>query len=331
MAESDKGLIDRQWQRWKGDEKPPEWLDWTQKYVTDPSGMNKGAFSGSEHERLGGSSEALAEMRQRYQQGTAQGAQYTQDGIGTSQLGVDRMQEGAQILGGAAMQSTADRGMAQAMYDQGGSIGAQGIADQRKAIGQMRQIAAMDSASQASAQQRLGLDRLQGGMMAQAASARGGNQAAAMRAAQATGSQMGSDMLQRQAIMRAGEERARIDRMAAAETAGASMFGQQAGLGYQTQGQGMGYMQGATGQLADAGSRIGAIGAQIGQTGIGQAQVGVSQQSAYTTAELEANKAQLQADLKHEEQRQKEKGQWMAIGAKGISSMAGGGGGSMFG
>lgn len=258
--------------------------------ILDPAGL----FNTPEGSYLGGSREELAARRAQYQAGIGVGQGYTEGGVNTANQGVA-------ILGGAAPQ-------AQAMATQGQGIGMTGLSNQQAALNRQNQIgnmmmaqAAQQGPSAAQAQLQMGLDQSQRAMMAQAASARGGNQAAAMMGAQGNAAAMAGQVNQQAAVLRAQEAQQRQQNILGAQGQAAAMqgnagqqYGQVGALGYGMQGQGIG-------QQAQIGSNIGSI-------GLGQAQAGNQAQSNYLGAQSEADKAQLDADLKHKSAVQANKG-----------------------
>lgn len=200
----------------------------------------------------GGTPDTAVMYRGQMQQGILQGQGMIGTGTGTMQ--------------GAAMQTVANRQQANQMYGTGALIGSQGLSNQNAAIGGMLSTAGLQGPSVAALQMQQGLGQTQQAMMAQAAAARGGNQAAAMRNAQAQGSAMAMDVNAQAAQLRAAEEQARINRVVGAQQAAAGMYGEQAGLGFNVMDSGAGYNIQNTGQLAQIGQGVGQLGtAQTGQ------------------------------------------------------------------
>lgn len=254
---------------------------------------------------LGGSRDALANMRDRYQAGQASGQGYLDAGVNAAAGGYD-------TLNAAAAQGQQDRSMAQGLYGEGAAVGLSGIGNQNAAVANARSLAAQPTDSLALAQLQQAQDRQANEMQAQAATARGGNQAAAMALAQNQASQNGLVTQQQAAQLRAGEEQAALGRRLGVEELASGVGGQQAGLGLGLQGQGTGYALQGTGQLADVGARQGSIGLGIGG-------LGVNQQQIYANAENEANKNQLDADQKHASASQSAKGGIMGAAKSVIS------------
>lgn len=241
-------------------------------------------LSGPKRQVLGGSQEALDARRAQYAQGVQQGQAVTQAGLGA----VDQAQG---YLGAAAGQAGADRGMAQTMYGTGMGIGGMGVLRQQDAIQQARAMAMRDTGSVAESLMQAGLGQTQRGMYGQAAQARGGNQAAAIRMAQRAGAQQALDVNSQIGVMRRQEAVDRLNRQLAVEDMAAQAGGQQAGLGYGVAGQGLGYALQGTGQLAG-------IGSSTGELGLGTGRMGLDQQGLYVNAGLDADKAQLDYDAR---------------------------------
>jgi len=259
---------------------------------------------------VGGSPEELAARRAQQNQGIAQGAAYTQGGMETSA-------GGAGMIGQAYGQAGLDRGLAQGMAADGSRIGQAGLGSQNQAIAGMLSTAGQRGPSAAEAQMRMGLDQTQQAMMAQAASARGGNAAAAMRTAQAGGAQMAGQMNQQAAILRAQEEAQQRAQLIGAQQAAAGMYGGQAGLGYGMQGQGLGLGQASTNMQGQMGSNVGSI-------GLGQAQAGNQMQGNYLGAQTATDKSQLEADTQQSSAKQGAKGGLFGAAGKVIGSIFGG-------
>lgn len=287
--------------------------------ILDPGGL----FNQPKDQWLGGSRDALAGLREGYARGQ-------DDGQNQVEWGMRAVDEGLVTLGSAGT-NAANMGVQASNYGvQGQDIGRGALAGQDAALGRQNDVtlamlgtAAQQGPSAAQAQMRMGLDQSQNAMMAQAASARGGNAAAAMRNAQAQGSQMALQTNQQAGVLRAQEQAQRQAQLINAQSAAAGIYGgqqqtmgQRAGMGYGMQGQGLGLEQGANAQLMDVGST---------RAGIGQARgnMGVQQQANYLNAETEANKAQLEASQTGEDTKAKHKG--------GVLSGIAGAVGGMFG
>lgn len=210
-------------------------------------------------------------------------------GLGTSlgQGGQANIASGADMLGRAAPQAVADRQMGVGMSNTGMGVGRQGFTTQGNALTAARGLAGQNTDSLAQMQLQQGLGQMQRGMMTQAASARGGNQAAALRNAQAAGAQMGLQTNQQAAMMRAQEQQARLARMIGAEQMAAQVGGQQMGLGYGLAGQGVNAAQQSTGQLGNFGAQQGNLG--LGQTNAALGAYGLRNQM--DAAQLEADRA----------------------------------------
>lgn len=272
---------------------------------------------------IGGSAEALDARRQQQAQGIGQGQAYTAGGMDTSAVG-------AQMLGGAYDQAGMDRARATGFATAGMGIGGQGIAGQQAALGRQNAMlgnlvntAQQQGPSAAQAQMQMGLDQSQNAMMAQAAAARGGNAASAMRTAQANGAQLAGQVNQQAAMLRAQEaQQHQANVMNAQQIAAGAYGGQQAQagqtaqLGYGMAGQGLGLSQGSTGQQ-------GQMGASVGSIGLGQAQAGNQMQGNYLGAQTSADNAQLDADTKQSSAKQASKGGIMGAAGKLIGSIFG--------
>jgi hypothetical protein len=284
--------------------------------ILDPAGI----YNQPKDQWFGGGAGELERLREGY----AKGQDLGQIQIFRGEEGID---QGLKTLG-SAQGTAAGLGVAASNYGvQGQGIGQAGMLAQDAAMGRQNDVtlamlgtAAQQGPSAAQAQMQMGLDQSRRAMMAQAASARGGNQAAAMRNAQAQGSQMALDVNQQAGVLRAQEANAQRQALLGAQAQAAGiyggqqqMMGQRAGMGYGMQGQGLGLQQGANAQLADIGNT---------QAGIGQARanMGVQQQANYLGAETEANKAQLEASQSGEEAKNKSKGGILG----GIGSALGG-------
>ena len=238
---------------------------------------------------------------------------------------------GVQTLGSAANSAVADRGNAGAYSTGGMMLGQSSIDQQNQALarqndvtGQMLATAGQQGPSAAQAQMQMGLDQSQRAMMAQAAAARGGNQAAAMRTAQATGANMANDVNQQAGVLRAQEAQQQQMNMMGAQQAAAGIYGGQqqtmgntAQLGYGMQGQGLGLAQGSTGQLAG-------IGANQTSAALGQQNIGLG----YDQIIADRDKAQLEADRGNASASAAAKSPAAAFGSVlgGVTQLWGGGG-----
>ncbi len=257
---------------------------------------------------LGGSQEALDAQRQ----------QLTGMGQGAYNAGAQNTAQGGAMLGQAGGFATADRDAAMGYSNQGGMLGQAGIGGQNAAVMNARGLAGQSTDSLARLQLQQQSDANQRQMLAMAGSARGGNQAAAMRQAQTVGSNMQMQTNAAAGQMRAQEQQAALQRQLAVEQMAAGVGGQQAGLGYGMQGQGLGMAQQSTGQL-------GQIGAQQGQLGVSQQNVGLG---AYGVLN-DGNKAQLETDRGWASADAASKSPAAAGGAilGGVTQLWGGGGG----
>lgn len=224
---------------------------------------------------LGGSQEAL----------DAQRAQLGGIGQASYGAGTQNAAQGGAMLGQAGGFAQADRDAAMGYSAQGQQLGMAGIGGQNLAVSNARGLAGQSTDSLAQMQLQQQSNANQRAMMAQAASARGGNQAAAMRQAQTVGANMQLQTNAAAGQMRAQEQQAALQRQLAVEQMAAGVGGQQAGLGYGMQGQGLGMAQQSTAQ-------IGQLGAQQGQLGVSQQNVGLG---AYGVLN-DGNKAQLETD-----------------------------------
>lgn len=158
-------------------------------------------------------------------------------------------------------------------------------------------------------------------MMAQAAAARGGNQAAALRSAQATGAQNSLQTGEQLAALRAQEEQQRLARVIQAQQATAALNMQsraqndQLGLSLQNAGLGQ--------ALARAGLQNQATGNQISAAS-GMGQLGLGLQNLYTGTNLQRDLAQLQQEQEDQNQRAAFIGGLIQTGGKAVGSMMGG-------
>lgn len=224
---------------------------------------------------FGGSEEALDQTRKDYEAGrTSGGAQ--------ARTGLDMLSRGSDM---ASMNS--QRGSD--VYGYGMQTAEQARRSENQALAGLLATAQQRGPSQAEAQQRAGLAQLQRSMLGQAADVRGGNQAGAFRNAQAAGSDMGLQLLERQGALRAAEEDAAIRRELAAREAVANAYANQTGRGYGLLGLGLGTMGQAAGQ-------VGGFGAQY-------AGIGAGREGNYINAVNAVNAAQLDADLGRERAR----------------------------
>lgn len=256
---------------------------------------------------LGGSAEALQQRRDMYQ-----------SGIGTGQniqmAGLNVAGQGAATLDRAGMQAQQDRANAYGMTGIGYGIGSQGLGSQNAALDASIANAGRDVGSAAAQQMRMANDVNAQQMMGMASAARGGNQAAAMRNAQAQGSQNALATNQQLGLMRLQEAANQRDAVTQAQQAAAGMYGNQAQLGYGMAGQGISQAQQSTGQLATTG-------AQTGQIGLGMSGIGTTSQGQYINALTETDKAQLDADKAQAEAAQKSKGGVAGVVGKVIGSI----------
>lgn len=262
---------------------------------------------------MGGSKEALEANRQQYDQGILSGQDQNARGEGIAMAGADTLQQGAGMAGGAY-----DAGMG--LSAMGTGIGLGSLGQQSGYLGSSLDAARTDVGSQALAQQQMANDANAKRMMAQAASARGGNAAAAMRNAQAQASANQLDTNQQLALLRMKEAESKRDAQIQANQYAAGQMGQNAQMGFSTASAGLGAANSATGNVLQAGSGIGSIGGQIMGSG-------TQNTSTFVNAELEQNKAQLEADQKLQEAKAKHRAGIIGAISKGIGSMAGGGGG----
>ena len=256
---------------------------------------------------MGGSAEALNAKRAQYEQGMLLG-------LGQNARGELMAGQGAGIAGVGAAMGGGTYDAAGNLYGTGMGIGASGIGAQDAAIGQAINTAGMQVGSLAAAQQQMANDANSRQMMAQASAARGGNQAAAMRNAQAQGSQNALVTNQQLGLMRLKEEQDRKDSMVQAQQFAASQYGDRASMGYGTATQGLGAQNTATGQVLTAGSTIGQIGSNVMGSGNDQSK-------AFLNAEVEQNKAQLESDKANASAKQAAKGGVGGIVGKVIGSI----------
>lgn len=226
---------------------------------------------------IGGGTQDYRTTRNMYRAGIGAGAGLTDYGTG--------------LAGDAAGYAGADRDAAYGLYDEGRGIGRGGIDAQNMALRNMEDQARVRTPSLAQAQLRMAQDDNTRRMMGMAAATRGGNQAAAMRNAQAMGSQNALITNQQAAQLRAQEEATRQQNILLAQQFAAGAYGQQAGLGYNVAGQGLNAAQQSTGQM--------------GQIGTNLAGTGVQQQGQYLDALGEMDKAQAELELEREKDKRK--------------------------
>lgn len=242
----------------------------------------------------GGSQDALAANRAQYDAGILAGQDQNLRGEGLSMYGAEVANTAAQMGAGTydASQGLYGAGMATAMTGMGGQTSAldASIAAANRNVGSI-----------AEAQQRMANDTQARQMAGLAASARGGNQAAAMRNANAQSSQNALVNNQQIGMMRLKEEQDLRASQTQAQQFAASQYGDRAALGYGTATSGLGAANTATGQVNTAGSTIGGIGSNIMGSGSDATKT-------FTDAELRQNEAQLKADAEHESAKKASKG-----------------------
>jgi len=234
--------------------------------------------------------------------GLAGGAAMTDYGIGMAGAG-------AGIVGGAVDAAYADRGAAYDMASRGQVIGASGMTSQDAQINALIDQSQARTPSAAEAQLRMAQGQISNQMMAQAASARGGNRAAAMRNAQDAASQNALITNQQAALVRAQEEAVRQRNILDAREFAAASYGDRSKMGYGMEGAGIGYAGASTGRVGDFGSTIGGIGADVAKTGVGQ-------QDVYMGA-IRDQESGVRADKAREDEQKNENRwrNWAAIGA----------------
>ena len=269
----------------------------------------RNALRGPESVYAGGSKEALEANRAQYDAGILAGQGQVGRGEGLAFAGAD-------VAGQAAGMAQGTYGAAGGLYGTGTQLGASGIGSQNAALGASIASAGTQTGSLAEALARQTTQEQGQQMMGQAASARGGNQAAAIRGAQVQASQNALATNQQIGLMRLQEERARQDAITQAQQFAAGQYGNQAQLGYGTAEAGLGAQNAATGQVNAAGSTIGGIGGSV----MG---AGTTTQGQFLNAEVQQNTAQANADMEI----QKAKSAHKAGLLKGLSSSVG----SMFG
>lgn len=240
-------------------------------YGLDPAGILGLGGKGLKPQFYGGSAEALEEERKAMEAGRASGAAQVDQGI--------------EELGVASSYAKGNAALADDVVRYGRGLGEGAITDQNRALAGLLSAATARGPSLAEAQQRAGVAALQRSMLASAAAARGGNQAAAQRNAYAAGSDMGMRLLDNQAILRAQEEDAAMQRELAARGLISNSYGARAGQGFGLIGAGMGAAGQAAGQIAGIGGDIASIGA--------------GREGNYLGAGTNVNTAQLGADTAH--------------------------------
>lgn len=196
-------------------------------------------------------------------------AEYGALGAGLAAEGQTRTGEGYNLLGEAYTDASGDHSRAKFYENQGYGIGQQAMQSQDMDLYNLQSMAGRNTDSLAQAQLQAGLEQTQRTMAAQAASARGGNQAAALRNAQATGAQMALQTNQQAAMMRAQEQQAQLAREMAAQQYAGNVHGGRAQMGYGMQGQGLGLAQGATQGEAQIANQMAGIGLEQGGQALG--------------------------------------------------------------
>lgn len=274
--------------------------------VTDFSDWGAGAPMGNMTKaggviQVGGHEQGYKERQKLYTSGIAAGDQLTGIGAGYANQGVQQLgQAGAAGMG---------------MYGQGMGIGASGMGGQDRLLGASMLTAGRDVGSAARLQQQMANDAIGQRMQAQAASARGGNAAAAMRGAQAQASANQMQTNQQLALMRQQEAVDNRNALMQAQQFGASQYGDRAAMGYGTAAAGLGAAN-------TAGSGIGGIGGDVMGAGVGKEGNYLNSLGQFDTT---------QADLAKHAQEQNEKRNdrlWGLVGGSlssigGIASLAG--------
>lgn len=241
----------------------------------------------------GGSAEEAAALKARNAAGIDAGLGVTDSGL--------------QVIGTAVGQAGQNRNVGLGMVREGGQVANTGMLSQDARINASLAAANQPVNSVAEAQMRMAADRNNAQMMAQASAARGGNQAAALRSAQAIGSQNSLETNQQAGLLRLQEEQARRAGIVQANQSAAGMYGDRAQLGYSVAGQGLGAATTATGQTGQLGQAV----TQVGTTTTGQ----------FLGADTAQNQAQIQADAKWADEAQKSKGGVAGVVGKVIGSI----------
>lgn len=236
---------------------------------------------------FGGSAGALDRTRSQFEQGRQQGLDATGRvlGMGSMLNNNFRAETGALTRTGQSLAHGQQYKIQEALWHLG------------RTAGQVRQIADTNTSSVAVAQQQAANNQLARALTAQASTARGGNQAAAMRNAQAFASAHALQTNQQLAQLRAQEEQARVARQMQAAGLGMQVGSQMLGAAQQQQQLGLDTQFKAL-QAAQAEQQ------RATQAALGVGQLGLGQQQLYTGAGLTANQAQLQADLEYQRQQQ---------------------------
>jgi hypothetical protein len=252
----------------------------TKTYSTSPGEVRSGRLLETPREvYVGGGSAEASDRKNMYKAGIGSGAGLTDYGVGVAG-------QGAGMLGQAGQQAIA-------YGAEGQGIGQFGLNSQNAAIANARGLAGQSTDSLALLQLQQAQDTNTQRMLGMAAQARGGNQAAALRNAQAMGSQNQLVTNQQAAQLRAGEQQAALNRQLGVEQMAAGVGGQQAGLGYGMYGQGIGM--------------LGQAGAQTGQIGTSLAGTGVQQQGVYVGALAGHDRTQAELDAEREKARREQK------------------------
>ena len=256
---------------------------------------------------MGGSKEALEAKRAQYEQGMIAGVDQNSRGEATAM-------QGANVAGQGAVMGAGTYDTAMNLASTGQNVAQGGMASQDAMLGSSVANASQQLGSLAAAQQQMANDTQARQMQAQAAAARGGNSAAAMRNADMQSSQNALVNNQQLGAMRLQEEQARNARITQAEQVAAGQYGDRAAMGYGTAAQGLGAANTATGQVVNAGSTIGNIGGNTMQSGN-------TMSGNFINAEVAQNKAQLDADEKNASAKQGAKGGVLGMVGKAIGSI----------
>jgi hypothetical protein len=241
----------------------------------------------------GGSPEALDANRSQYDAGILGGQDMTARGEGIGAYGADA----AAAAGNLGMQTGA-LGMNTAMT---------GMNRETNALNQSINAANRNVASLSNAQQQAATDNQARQMQAMAASARGGNAAAALRAAGAQGSQNQMQTSQLLAQTRLAEDQAMRTAQIQAHQNAATQYGNRANTGFNAA------TAGANTANTSA-STIGTIGGNV-------MNAGTDNTKTFVDAELQQNKDQMEQDRKNAE----EKGGFFKKAAGVVGSFFGGG------
>jgi len=275
--------------------------------LTDVGGLNSlnepPAAVTVDRSQYGGSQDAADAIRSRNAAGMSAGNTITNAGVG--------------VLGQAANQAGRNNDLGTNIAGTGTRLGAAGVGNQNSALGASLRAANQDVGSVAAAQQQIATDKQAQQMMAQAASARGGSQAAAIQGAQAQAAANGLATSQQLGLLRLQEAENRRAGVVQAQQNAANQYGNQAALGYNTALGGVGAANTSTGQLGQIGGTV----AGVGTTTTGQyLNADTNQNASQLAADSAAAQAQAKLDWERNQAAQAAKGGVIGLAGKALGS-----------